>query len=136
MVSTLHEKLVNEIVLWIERDFRKLNPKILSDGFGPLGAQRPPMIAGYIPDVYCTFTGCELTIVGDAKTSNDIKSPHSRMQYQAFLEYLKHRNRGILVLSTLWSVKNQSSSLLRKIRKQSNSETVEEIRVITDMCWS
>ena len=57
------------------------------------------MIEGYVPDVFATDVPTSVTLVGEAKTWQDLEQDHSRRQISAFLSYLSNTPQGIFVLS-------------------------------------
>ena len=65
----------------------------------PVRGEKPPIIEGYVPDVFVTDVPITTTLIGEAKTRLDLETDRSRRQITAFLSYLSKTPRGIFVLS-------------------------------------
>ena len=98
--SDTHATLVQAVILYAEREFGSLaDIAVREDSVRPLRGERPPIIEGYVPDVFVTDVPTTTTLIGEAKTQRDIETDHSRRQIFAFLRYLSNTSRGIFVLS-------------------------------------
>ena len=98
--SAAHASLVQAVILYAEREFGSLaDIAIREDAVRPVRGERPPKIEGYVPDVFATDVPTTKTLIGEAKTQQDIETEHSRRQIVAFLNYLSETPRGIFVLS-------------------------------------
>ena len=98
--SAAHADLVQAIVRYAERRFGGLaNIAVLEDAVRPVRGERPPKIEGYVPDVFVTDVPTTTTLIGEAKSYQDVETDHSRQQIAAFLSYLSKTPNGIFVLS-------------------------------------
>ena len=98
--SATHASLVQAVILYAEREFGGLaDIAVREDAVRPLRGERPPVIEGYVPDVFVTDVPTTMTLIGEAKTQQDLETDHSRQQISAFLSYLSKTPRGIFVLS-------------------------------------
>jgi hypothetical protein len=98
--SVIHAALVQAVVAFAERELGALaDIAVREDAVRPLRGERPPRIAGYVPDVYATDVPTKTTLIGEAKTKADLEREHSRRQITAFLRYLAQTSGGILVIS-------------------------------------
>lgn len=52
-----------------------------------------------MPDVYATDVPTTRTLIGEAKTRQDLETNHSRQQIEAFLGYLAFTPKGVFILS-------------------------------------
>lgn len=96
----MHARLVRAILLYIEQEFGPMSDLcVRDDSVSPLRGERPPPVAGFIPDVYATDVPTTLIIIGEAKTASDLESDRSRAQIGAFLAHLVQVPSGIFVLS-------------------------------------
>ena len=88
---------------------------VLGDLPGSSRQERPPRIAGYIPDVYATDAPTTQVIIGEAKTEDDLETEHSRRQLRAFIEFLVCRERGTLVLAVPWQAASAARNLAERL---------------------
>ena len=98
--SATHADLVQAIVAYAARTLGPLSAiAVREDAVRPIRGERPPRIGGYTPDVYATDVPTTTTLIGEAKTKQDLETEHSRRQISAFLNYLAMTPRGIFVLA-------------------------------------
>src|SRR5439155_11336946 len=67
-----------------------------------LGKDKPPAIGGYRPDVYARDAPVTMVIIGEAKTSQDIETEHTKKQFTAYLTHLTMVGQGILIIAVTW----------------------------------
>lgn len=97
--SATHVSLVQTIVRFVEREFGGLaNVAIREDAMSPCRGEKPPKIEGHVPDVFVTDVPTTTTLIGEAKTRQDLESDRTRKQISAFLKYLSKTPQGIFVL--------------------------------------
>lgn len=121
MESDKHRELIGQIGLWIRWKFPEAKDFIDDDSDGALGRPRPPSIAGYRPDAFVLGGAQRTTIVGEAKTANDLDSEHSRRQLEAYIAYLSTFSDGVLVVSTQWQARRTAMSLLKRLLRQASA---------------
>jgi hypothetical protein len=114
--SVIHLRLVATLVAHITTTYSGL--VVFHDLPAMLGAEKPPRIGGYVPDVYATDAPTTITVVGEAKTEADLTTDHSRGQLIAFLQYLGARERGVLVLAVPWGVRATAKNLLVGLQRE------------------
>lgn len=85
---------------------------------------KPPEIEGFIPDVYATLLKEDIVIIGEAKTVRDLESRHSKRQLEAFLKHCFNKRKAILIIAVPWDLVNSAKSLIRFLKKKSNTESV------------
>ena len=101
MVSNAHDELIEMILTWLNQRGLPPDAQIFSDHGDVLGGSKPNRICGYFPDVICNIPSAQLTIIGEAKTPNDLETRHSNDQLEAFAGYLAdHCVNGELVIAT------------------------------------
>jgi len=101
MVSKAHEELVEMILNWLDPSSLAPDAQVYTDGVDVIGSAKPQKIGGYIPDVLCSIPSNARTIIGDAKTPNDLESRHSKDQLEVFAAYLvDFGENGELVIAT------------------------------------
>lgn len=89
----------------------------------------PLMPEGFRPDVY--YDDCNLIIIGEAKTSNDLFNPHSNAQFESYLKYLdsmsKATSKVALYVGVPWKNYVQVKNHFKKLKPAS-----VDIFIITD----
>lgn len=68
----------------------------------PESIERPPLVGGYRPDFWAVDIPRTLTVLGEAKSANDIDNLHSRRQLSAYIAHLRQQPRPVLVFSVPW----------------------------------
>lgn len=113
--SLEHLSLVKLILDYISHEFTGVRHlAALDDLPGFIGGEKPPRIAGYVPDVYAVDIPTTITIIGEAKTSNDLTTDHSRSQITAFLRYLGYQKQGVFILATTWHAIRTARTVVSK----------------------
>ena len=126
--SSKHAELVGIIVEYIRREHTHTTAMgILDDLTGPLRAERPSKIGGFVPDVHAFDAPLTTVIIGEAKTAADLETEHSLNQIKAFMLYLSHQRAGIFILAVPWQVKRRGSSLIEAVRKDIGAHSVRTI---------
>ena len=101
--------------------------RIFHDLPGPLRAEKPDRIAGFVPDVYAFDAPLTVRIIGEAKTQADLETPHSQEQIAAFLAFLGQQERGVFVLAVPWAAKRLAHVLLESKRAAVGAGSVRMI---------
>ena len=83
------------------------------------------MIEGHRPDVLAEDTPASFTLIGEAKTADDLETSHSKMQFRAYLAYLKLRPNPHLVVATPWYVVNSARTLLAAAQREMDANLVK-----------
>jgi len=123
--SALHTTLVEAIVQWIgvHTDVpMRMAVLVSSPSTSPLAC--PPSIDGCIPDVYCRCPTAGVVVLGEAKTSKDIETQHSRRQFAVYLRHLATFERATLVAAVPWFCVNQTRGLLKRIQQVTDTTHV------------
>jgi hypothetical protein len=102
----------------------KRKAAILVDLPESVGANRPPLIGGFVPDLYCEVRDDQHIYLGEAKTSRDLEASHSRAQLVAFLRFLSSRGTGVLVIAVPWRSVPAARSLVRALQRLSATTSV------------
>ena len=98
--SSAHDRLVKAILDHLNRNFGSLNEiAVREDSPSALRGERPPMVGGFVPDVFATNVPTTMTVIGEAKTRQDLERAHSQAQILAFLEFLASTPNGVFILS-------------------------------------
>ena len=126
--SAAHAALVQAIILYAGREFGDLaDIAVREDAVHPVRGEGPPRIESYVPDVFVTDVPTTTTLIGEAKTLQDIETDHSRRQIFAFLSYLSKTPRGIFVLSVPMAASATARRLLAEINEPFADATTRTI---------
>lgn len=126
--SSKHAELVQVIVRYIKREHGHLAALgILDDVAGPLHAEKPSRIAGYVPDVFALDAPMTVVIVGEAKTANDLESEHSLNQIKAYMSYLGQQHNGILVLAVPWQATRRAHTIVERLRIPTGAQSIRAV---------
>jgi len=123
--SKTHALLRGAIVRWLEEQFGQSEAAAaLIDDPDSFPSCFPPSIEGFTPDVFFRQTIRGISIIGEAKTSRDLETKHSREQFAGYFKYLSSHPGSILVVAVPWHTANQAKSLLWYIQKRCNARDV------------
>lgn len=135
--SSQHQQLIERTITYIRERFSdEYSLTIFHDLPKELGEPRPPRIGQFTPDVYAVTVPPTITIIGEAKTPDDLEAEHSRMQYLEYLQYLDTRPNGLLVLAVTFykipAAHRMMSSILRRSEVANTCQIVfiDETRAI------
>ena len=131
--STNHVELLRRLIAFVQ-DTMNANHEmvVMHDLPASIGAEKPPTVGGFRPDLYATDAVRQLVVIGEAKTTFDIESDHSRAQYLAYAQHLRSCPEPILILSVPWHLRVRAKTLLRLATKAANAPHIV-CRVIDDM---
>ena len=117
--SVRHMKLVQSLVVWVSQAYFQGDlGRILVDSAKGLLAGRPPMLGGYVPDVYAKRFAPRSVVVGEAKTARDLENRHTRAQLVAFLKHCAEFPDSVLVLAVPWHMTRFAKALMRVLLRQ------------------
>lgn len=86
---------------------------IVADIQSDPGAELPPTIDGFRPDVF--VRNGERTAIAEAKTDADVDRTHTHEQVKSFIACLEDSSDGLLVLSVTGSCADRAKTVLRFI---------------------
>ena len=124
--SSAHTLLVSKLLDWIQEN---INPKddlsILVDSASSPPEARPPTIGGKVPDVYVKSVGSDrLVLIGEAKTSQDVETDHTKEQLRFYLEHLTWQRSAILLIAVPWQKVRLAQSIVRLVQREQNAQHV------------
>ena len=97
--SDLHARLVELLVNFAEREFGNLDNIVLYvDSVRSGRGETPQRIGGYVPDLLARDVPSTRTMVGEAKTQQDLETDHSCEQISAFIDFLVNTPNSLFVL--------------------------------------
>jgi len=109
--SSEHIKYVELLINWIEKNCSKNDFGLLLADH-PEHNEKPKKILGFVPDVFVEF---ESTIIGEAKSFNDVNNSHTIEQLEAYLSYLNISKNSTLLFGVNWKLHDEVHALINKI---------------------
>lgn len=95
-------------------------------------ADMPPIIGSNRPDVFAKDITSSLSIIGEAKTTDDIDNRHTFDQLASFFDYLRHQPQGELWMGVPWLSAGTAIRVSTLVRSKT-SATYIPIRVVAFM---
>ena len=121
--SAKHIALLTKLLQYVRASASEtLHLSVLHDLPGLIGCDKPPKLGAYRPDLYATDAPTTRVIVGEAKTTLDLETSHSRQQLLSFLRHLALYPGSTLVVAVPWAARVRAKELLRKLREETNSQ--------------
>ncbi len=126
--SSQHAALVQIIIGYIKREHAEVTALgIMDDLSSAIGAEKPNRIGGFVPDVYAFDAPLTMTIIGEAKTRDDLETEHSKKQITAFLSFLSYQNAGIFVMAVPWQIKRRAHVMVTTLQKAVGAAAVKTV---------
>ena len=112
--SAQHLQLVNliidEVISMVGDTNRCFIMSDAADGY----SLSPRMEEGYRPDVYYQYQNS--LIIGEAKTSDDVASMHSKMQYESYLKKCSlFKGNAVFLVAVPWTEHAAVHNIIRKL---------------------
>jgi hypothetical protein len=124
-VSDTHINLVKAMASWVKQNCHPNEYALmLLDLPETIRRDNPPLIGGYIPDLYIKSVRM---IIGEAKTSQDIETKHSREQYTQYLKHLKQYRDSLFIMAVPWYCVPLTKSLILRVQKNINAVNVKMV---------
>jgi len=124
--SSTHVLLVSELLQWVEHNITPRDDLcILVDSLSSSPDSRPPSIGGKVPDVYVKSVGSDrVVLIGEAKTSLDVETEHTRDQFRGYLDHLKSQRVSILLIAVPWHKTRLVQSIVHRVQEEQNAQRV------------
>lgn len=129
--SSRHISLVERLIDVIHAQHNTTGGLLMLADHHSYGADRPPKIGGYTPDVFASDVPETFHVLGEAKTLEDLESERSARQIAAFLEHLTLRPASNFYLAVPWLCLPRAQSIVRSLQYEARYEV--HIRFITDI---
>ena len=123
--SALHIALVRTIRDWALGQYGPVDWGFYVLADLPESKDKPPMVCGFRPDVLARNSGTGMTLIGEAKTSQDLKITHTFAQLRAYLGYLRHVRRPVLAVAVPWQVKATTIGIVRRLLLMESTKRIE-----------
>ena len=131
MESSQHSKLVGYLFEWVTLNEPSLVDTVVTDTLVTLSSAIPPLIGGFRPDLFSASIEQGKAVIGEAKTSSDLHDPHTASQLTSFIDYLRHKPVGILLLSVELIDYQSGKAMARRLLRQSGCLNSVRLVVIT-----
>ena len=126
--SSQHAALVQIIVGYIKREHATVTALgIVDDLSSAIGAEKPNRIEGFVPDVYAFDAPRTTTIIGEAKTKDDLETERSKKQIAAFLSHLRYQDAGVFIMAVPWQVKRRAQAIVSTLQKAAGAASVTTV---------
>ena len=123
--SDHHRNLVKALGDDIAYDSHWAMPPIvyfdLRDG---VSGQPPPAIGPNRPDTFARDISTGRTIIGEAKTTDDIDNQHTCDQLVSYFNYLRTQPDGELWMGVPWTSAGTALRVSKLVRRQTQSEAI------------
>ena len=88
---------------------------------------RPPLINGFTPDLYARHPRTGVMLIGEAKTANDLGSPHTERQIKGFLAKCAGETSSLFILAVPWDVVPYARWFLRILQRDMGLPEVQTL---------
>lgn len=95
-------------------------------------SEAPPIIGGNRPDVFARDIGASLSIIGEAKTPEDIDNQHTFDQLESFFDYLRVQPKAEFWMGVPWLSAGTAIRVCGYARRKSDALHVR-VRVVAFM---
>lgn len=116
-VSESHLRLVDELEAYIKKEYTSYHGLIIYKD-SPSSTQAVPKIGNAVPDVLGRSFDPELTVVGEAKTIDDVERDHSIKQYTEYLKFCSAGENRKLVFAVPWTETATLNNLIFYLKRQ------------------
>ncbi len=122
-----HSELVRLIAAWVREVYgnRQWGLCLLCDL--PEATEKPELISGYRPDVLARDVPQTITVLGEAKTGDDVDNSHTEGQLQAYLRYLAVQPEPTLVIATRWYARAAAIRTVNRLVDQLELDRIQRV---------
>ena len=130
--SEEHSNLVAVLHSYIADRFCQGNrDRVLTDSVVRDSLDRPPSIAGYVPDTYLRLDELGRVVIGEAKSLRDLENSHTEAQVTAFLRRCSLADGSALILAVPWPIERLARALLTNLQAKEGLSYVQTV-VLSD----
>ncbi|WP_243361603.1 hypothetical protein [Fundidesulfovibrio terrae] len=123
--SVHHRKLVKELGSDVTYDAGwSRQPIVYVDLQDGLAGEHPRHIGANRPDIYARDISTGRTVIGEAKTTNDIDNQHTCVQLASYFEYLSLQTEGELWIGVPWMSAGTAIRISKLVRRQTRSYNI------------
>lgn len=123
--SAFHSRLVHELSAWIANHFFAGDfGYLLTDLPSNQSSKKPPLIRGFVPDVYVPCPPATRIVIGEAKTPGDLETRRTRKQLQAFLAECNQHEDAFFVLAVPWYLVGLGRALVNELKIEFRTSSI------------
>jgi hypothetical protein len=93
----------------------------LQDG---ISGEPPPAIGSNRPDAFARDISTGRTVIGEAKTADDIDNQHTLDQLVSYFQYLRTQSDGELWMGVPWLSAGTAIRVSKLVRQQTQSQNI------------
>jgi len=124
-VSDIHINLVKELGIWVKQNcLPSEHHSMLLDLPETTLGNNPPIIGGFIPDLYMKSNR---VIIGEAKTAGDLERQHTKDQLSAYIKHLNQQHESILIIAVPWYRVPLAKSIVRNLLKRLDATRITAV---------
>ena len=116
--SSRHVRLVEQLISIVETRHAVDNRLIILADHVRFGANRPPKLGGFVPDLFAHDLPITARIVGEAKTEHDLETDRSLAQLGAFLDHLALYENSTMYVAVPFTYAARARTLLRSLSQE------------------
>jgi len=105
---------------------------VLHDLPGVIGCEKPPCIGQFRPDLYASDAPTTSVIIGEAKTAQDLETPHSRAQIHAYAKHLALYPGSTFILAVPWQLRARAEIIMSQALESACAKDIARV-VIDDL---
>jgi hypothetical protein len=125
--SAHHIRLVEVLIQTVERDHRPRGGLMVFADHHRFGADRPPNIGGFQPDLFASDVPSTFRILGEAKTPYDLETDRSRRQLMAFFDHLALYPGSRLYLAVPFLTAPRARYILKSVRRPEHDGVTADV---------
>jgi hypothetical protein len=114
--SEEHISLVERLIETVETRHQTKQGIMIFADHHRFGANQPPTVGGYKPDLLAHDLPTTFRVLGEAKTKEDFKSERSLRQIRAFLDHLALYPNSTFYLAVPWYLKGQANYTIKELK--------------------
>lgn len=99
-------------------------PIVFCDLMDGISGEPPPTIGSNRPDAFAREISTGRTVIGEAKTTDDIDNQHTRDQLVSYFDYLRAQPEGELWMGVPWMSAGTAIRVSKLVRQQTQSDAI------------
>ena len=125
--SSRHVRLVETLIEVVESNHRPPGGLALFADHHRFGADLPPFIGGFRPDLFASDVPATFHILGEAKTAKDLETERSQRQLLAFLDHLVLYPGSALYVAVPYLTVPRARFIIRSIKRPEHDAVAVDV---------